>query len=264
MTKEEFIDSYRRPKLRGNFILDLNPFTKLNFAFVIFLAAALMGAYWTRLGAILICCACTRLAGKEIFRKFFSLYSKVFLLLFLFLVALNSAFRTGDTVYWEWWIITLTKEGFLYGLAMALLITEICGAIMAFYSVTPLKDIMYASEAVGASKSFSYIMLASMQSVIDLGKTAEKIMESQSARGVETTGSLRVRFKALVPILFPLLLSSIAATEEKTVAMETRAFASKMKPTHLYELRRMPAPEKAANVAAIALLAAGVVWRFAL
>ena len=36
----EFIDSFRRPKLHGNFIMDLNPFSKLNLCALI---AALQG-----------------------------------------------------------------------------------------------------------------------------------------------------------------------------------------------------------------------------
>ena len=31
----EFIDSFRRPKLHGNFVLDLNPFSKLNLCVLI-------------------------------------------------------------------------------------------------------------------------------------------------------------------------------------------------------------------------------------
>lgn len=71
-----------------------------------------------------------------------------------------------------------------------------------------------------------------------------------------------VRFKALIPILFPLLLGSIAATEEKTVAMETRAFAASTKATHVYELRKAPGMEKAVSILLDLVLAAAIVWRF--
>ncbi len=49
-------------------------------------------------------------------------------------------------------------------------------------------------------------------------------MESQSARGIETEGNVLVRSKAFLPVLGPVILSSIAATEERTITMETRAF----------------------------------------
>lgn len=261
-SQEAFIDSFRSPKSHNNAILDLYPFSKLNFAAVMLFGGALLGSYWSRLAVIALCFLINAWAGGETLRRFCRLYIPIAALLFSFLLVLNAAFQPGETVYWSWWIIDITREGFLKGLAMGLLITEICGAIMTFYMITPLKDLSYAIEGLGISRSASYILLASMQSVTDLGKTAHVIMESQSARGVETTGSLRIRFKALIPILFPLLLGSIAATEEKAVAMETRAFASRARATHIYELRRVPLWEKAACVAADAAVIAAIIWRF--
>lgn len=262
--KEDFIESFRKPKLHGNFILDLNPFTKLNLCFAFMIAAGLFGAYWTRLAAIVLCFVIAGAAGKTALVKFTKIYAAVGPLLFFFLVVLNSAFREGQTVYWEWWIIGITKEGFFYGLSLSLLILEICGLILLFYNVTPPKDLMYSVEMLGVSHSASYILLASMQGITDLGKMAHTIMESQSARGVEVKGSLKTRFKAFVPVLAPLLLGSIAATEEKTVAMETRAFASTAKATHVYELRKAPAFEKILCIALDLALIAAVVWRFLL
>ncbi|MDD2971017.1 MAG: energy-coupling factor transporter transmembrane component T [Lachnospiraceae bacterium] len=261
-SKEKFINSFRNAKLHGNFILDLNPFTKLNCAFAIFLGAALLGHYWTRLAVIIICYVINALSGKENFKRFVKLYSFVAFLFFFFLIGLNTCFRPGETLYWEWGIIGITKEGFFYGLSMALLINEICGSIMSFYMVTPMKDIMYSVERLGAPRAASYIMLASMQSIIDLGKSANTIMESQSARGVETSGNLKTRAKAFVPILFPLFLGAIAGTEEKTVAMETRAFSANRKPTHMYELRKTPALEKVFCVFLDLVVIISVVWRF--
>ena len=40
-------------------------------------------------------------------------------------------------------------------------------------------------------------------------------MDSQSARGIETSGGLKTRFKAFIPILGPLVLGAIGSTEEK-------------------------------------------------
>lgn len=261
--QEEFIRSFLSPKSHDNFILDLYPFSKLNFAVVMLLGGALLGSYWSRLTVIVLCFLINACAGREIFRRFCRMYLPVAAILFLFLLVLNTAFQPGKTVYWSWWIIEITREGFLKGLSMGLLITEICGSIMTFYMITPMKDLTYAIEKAGVSRSASYILLASMQSVTDLGKTANVIMESQSARGVETTGSVMVRFKALIPILFPLLLGSIAATEEKTVAMETRAFASKAQATHIYELRSVPVWEKVLCAAVDLAVIAAIIWRFA-
>ncbi len=213
--QEEFINSFRRPKLHGNFILDLNPFTKINMIVAATLAGAFLSVYWSRIAVVVFCIAVNACAGREVFRKFIKLYGRLESFLFIMLVLINTAFRPGETLYWEWWIIGITKEGFLHGLEMGFLIASICGAVMTLYHIIPGKDMMYSLEKLGVTRSASYIIMAAMQSTTDLGKTSRIIMESQSARGVETTGSLKNRFKALLPILFPLLLSAIASTEER-------------------------------------------------
>ena len=106
-----------------------------------------------------------------------------------------------------------TVEGMQNGLWFALLVIQICGAVMLFYNITPMKDLMYAIEMLGVSHSASFVVLSAMQTITDLGKTANVIMDSQSARGIETSGGLKTRFKAFIPILGPLVLGAIGSTE---------------------------------------------------
>ena len=75
-----------------------------------------------------------------------------------------------------------------------------------------MKDLMYAIEMLGVSHSASFVVLSAMQTITDLGKTANVIMDSQSARGIETSGGLKTRFKAFIPILGPLVLGAIGST----------------------------------------------------
>lgn len=50
----EFIDSFRRPKLHGNFIMDLNPFSKLNLCALIAAFAGVIGGVASSVVAILL------------------------------------------------------------------------------------------------------------------------------------------------------------------------------------------------------------------
>lgn len=149
------------------------------------------------------------------------------------------------------------------GLWFALLVIQICGAVMLFYNITPMKDLMYAIEMLGVSHSASFVVLSAMQTITDLGKTANVIMDSQSARGIETSGGLKTRFKAFIPILGPLVLGAIGSTEEKTIAMETCAFSSHKHTTHIYELRKTPLWEKAGCILLDIAFVATLVWRIA-
>ena len=42
--------------------------------------------------------------------------------------------------------------------------------------------------------------------------------------------------KGFVPTIIPLVLSSIAGTEERALTLEARGFSSGIKPTHLYDI----------------------------
>ena len=53
------------------------------------------------------------------------------------------------------------------------------------------------------------------------------IQEAQSARGVETGGSLSGRIKAFIPLLGPVVMSSLTDAQERGMTLETRGFGIK-------------------------------------
>ena len=69
--------------------------------------------------------------------------------------------------------------------------------------------------------------------------------------------------KDFVPTIIPLVLSSIAGTEERALTLEARGFSSGIKPTHLYDIEKTEADKKA--VVIITLLGVlGIAGRVAL
>ena len=210
-----------------------------------------------------------------------SLWNLVGLGLLLFVISKGRRFDGENTwFYFLWyglgrfWIEGLRTDSlYLFGwtflgepirVSQALsLVMVVVAAVMLFYNITPMKDLMHAIEMLGVSHSASFVVLSAMQTITDLGKTANVIMDSQSARGIETTGNLKTRFKAFIPILGPLVLGAIGSTEEKTIAMETRAFSSHKHTTHIYELRKTPLWEKAGCILLDIAFVAALVWRIA-
>lgn len=255
----DFINSFRGYISTGNFLLDLNPFSKLNLLLIMPLFATLLPG-WIPAVCTLLLLFVIALAG-DCFKAFAQIYFKVGSLLFGMLFLMRLLFYPGQTVLLRWGRIMITSEGIVTGVRFGLIVTSICGAVLLFYKITKPKDLMYSIEKLGAPHETTYIILAAFQSIIDLGQSAQAIMESQSARGIETTGSLITRFKAFVPILGPLFLGAISATEEKAIAMETRAFSAPVQCTHLYELRVTPTWEKAMVAAFNILLVIVIVWR---
>ena len=123
-----------------------------------------------------------------------------------------------------------------------------------------MKDLMLALENRGVTHVASYIMLSSMQSIIDMKKSADTILESQKARGIETDGNLIVRMKAFFPTLGPILLSAMSGTEEKAIAMDARAFSHEGGHTYLRVLRPIPVWEYIVDALAILVFLGSIVY----
>lgn len=114
------------------------------------------------------------------------------------------------------------------------------GSLIWFFAVTTEKDFILSLEKQGMSPKASYVVLSTLQMVPILKKKSQTIMNAQKARGVETEGNILVRAKVFVPTIIPLVLSSIAGTEERALTLEARGFSSNIKPTHLYDIERKP------------------------
>ena len=51
------------------------------------------------------------------------------------------------------------------------------------------------------------------------------ISESQRARGLDTEGSFLTRVRGLLPIVGPVIIGSLTEVEERSLALESRAFS---------------------------------------
>lgn len=69
------------------------------------------------------------------------------------------------------------------------------------------------------------MMSISLRFIPTLMQETDKIMKAQTARGVEfTSGPVKDRIKAIIPLLIPLFVSSFKRAEELAIAMEARGY----------------------------------------
>ena len=126
-----------------------------------------------------------------------------------------------------------------------------------------MKDFVYALEKLGLSPKATYVVLATFNIIPEMHKLSLAIMDAQKTRGVETEGNLLVRAKAFLPTLAPLILTSIANTEERAITLEARAFTVPVKKTSLYQLKKTK-KDTGVRALILILLIIIVVWRFVL
>lgn len=125
-----------------------------------------------------------------------------------------------------------------------------------FFQTTQMQDLILSLEASGFSHTASYIILSTLQMIPQTKKRSEVIMNAQQARGIETKGGLKVRLRAFIPMLAPLILSSFSGIEERALTLEARAFSAPCKKTHIRTVEKGRFDGLLRVVAALILLAA--------
>ena len=238
----EFIQQYMEAKRTGNVIRDLNPMSKLNLMLVLGLSPFIVQNYVYGFAMVLFFIFISACAGC--FRSFFSMYWKVLILFGIFLFLVKAAFAPGEHVLFEIWGICVTKESILSGLNIVSLVLAFSGGFILFVKTTPMDEFTYMLEQKGVSHMVSFVILSSFQTITDLGQNAKIIMESQKARGIETEGNVLKRAAAYIPVMGPLVLNAISITEEKSIAMDARAFSAPVSHTFLSELPPVGKKEK--------------------
>jgi energy-coupling factor transport system permease protein len=250
---DDFIDGFRRPATQGNWIRDMNPIS----VFLVLGSLAVVAVAMPGIAAPSIVCVAVVLISLVggVGRSFVSAYLKLWIAVGLLLFVLRAAFfQGGGHVLFTFGAIAVTTEGVVDGLRFSLVVMAISGAVTLYFALVPIKYSMLALELKGVTPRATYVLLASFQAITDLGKNARLIMDAQKSRGIETEGNVVQRFRAFVPVLAPVFLSAMAATEEKAIALDARAFNSREARSHLVSLRAAPAWEIA--LVAIALCGA--------
>ena len=133
-------------------------------------------------------------------------------------------FPDGETVLLRLGPITATAEGLRFALEILVRILAISGAVTLFYLTTKPSDLVLDLERRGVDPRVAFVANASVQTVPAMVERAAQITAAQRARGLDTEASPWRRVRGIVPIVGPVILGSISEVEERTMALEARAF----------------------------------------
>jgi energy-coupling factor transport system permease protein len=134
-------------------------------------------------------------------------------------------FPGGQDVLFRVGPVTATREGLMLALEVLLRIAAISGAITLFYLTTPPGDLTIDLERRGVSPRIAFVANASVQTVPAMLERAAAITAAQRARGLDTEGGVAARLRGIIPIVGPVILGSIGEVEQRTMALEARAFS---------------------------------------
>ncbi|MGE7022971.1 energy-coupling factor transporter transmembrane component T family protein [Solibacillus cecembensis] len=242
-----------------NAIQKLYPSTKMSIVLAVILFTLMMPGYISQYSVFPIFIIIAFISGVG--TKFLSAFIKSIFVLALFIFVFQCFLIPSDTVIWSKGILTLYKEGLEASLLMTSKIIAISSSLIWFFLVTPIKDMMFALEKAGFSKKFTFVIYSTIQLIPQMKKLSQTILEAQKSRGIETEGSLMIRLRAFLPMLGPLVLSSIQQTEEKVLALEARAFSATVRKSSYYQMSKKPVDYLVVSVIFIGFMIF-VWWRF--
>ena len=167
--------------------------------------------------------------------------------------------RAGETVLFEIGPFDATLEGVDFAAQTLVRLFAISTSIGLFGMTTDPRAFVLDLERRGLSPRFAFVALATLEAVPAMVERAQVIASAQRARGLDTEGSVAARLRGVLPLAGPVVLSSLTEVEERSLALEVRAFG---RPGRRHLLWRLP--DSPAQFILRALLLAALVFAIAL
>lgn len=140
-------------------------------------------------------------------------------------VVLVSVFtRAGETVLFTIGPFDATAEGVDFAGQTLVRLLAISTSIGLFGLTTDPAAFVLDLERRGLSPRFAFVALNTIEAVPSMVERASVIQSAQRARGLDTEGSVRARLRGVLPLVGPVILSSLTEVEERSLALEVRAF----------------------------------------
>jgi energy-coupling factor transport system permease protein len=150
-----------------------------------------------------------------------------------------------------------TWTGLTAALQATLRVVAFALSVAVFSLTTPTDDLLSDLERRGLGRRGVFVIGAAISTVPRMIERASEIVDAQRARGLDTQGSPLRRVRGVVPLAGPMISSALSEVEERTMALEARAFSA---PGRRTVLRRLPdSPAQRALRWALALVAVAAI-----
>ena len=169
------------------------------------------------------------------------------LFIIIFTFVLNILFYSGQTIYWQWGFLTISKEGIEKAVFIAIrLVLLIVATSLLTLTTSPMQLTDGMESLLSPLKKIKFpvhemamMMSIAMRFIPTLVEETDRIMKAQTARGAEfDSGKLLKKAKNMIPLLVPLFVGAFKRADELALAMESRCYhgdegRTRMKVLHL-------------------------------
>jgi energy-coupling factor transport system permease protein len=222
---------------RGSRVHQLHPLTKLSAAGFFLVAGLTLRGIWPAYLLALFGLGPLALAGQV----FLTLIRRTSRIVFPFAISLfliQGFLWPGGTPLVGIGPLSLKAEGLQFTILSTGRILIVVSSFLWLALTTRPDLLMTALNQRGLPPSISYLIVSSIQIFPRFQTRAETILDAQRSRGLETGGNLLSRARAVVPLVVPLILSSLIDVEERALAIEARGFNNPGPKTSLIEIRQ--------------------------
>ncbi len=201
----------------------LNPLTKAVAATVGSLIAIVAGGYVVPSVVIGVALVSASTAGVLV--RLVRVTVAVSLALSISIVLVSALTRAGEDVLFVIGPFEVTSEGLEFAAQTLLKVFALSLSIGLFTLTTHPRAFVADLERRGVSARFAFVALATIEAVPAMVRRAGVIAEAQRARGLDSEGSAVARARGLLPLVGPVLISAITDVEQRSLALEARAFS---------------------------------------
>ncbi len=221
---------------RGSYLNKMHPYTKLLYILAAVCIPLIGGKLW--LFPILILCSLLLLAFGGVIKKALPLIAFSFTLILVIFLIQTFLYYGNEEVLIRIGGINIYREGFFHATRIGLNILNMLLAFAVFVLTTSIPELVDELEKNGLSPKLGYIVVSVFQILPQMMSSKDTITDAQRSRGMETEGNFLTRAKAFIPLISPVVTSSLINTRERAIALEVRGFGRKNKKTFLEDRKK--------------------------
>ena len=242
----------------GSWLCKVLPFTKLAYIATAISVPLLVGKL--SFFAIFIALSLAVLASGRLLKRVVPLIAFSFTILITIFLIHGLFNQSNRNILFSIGPLHFYREGLLYALHIGCNVLNMLLSFAILVLSAKPSELVEELEKRGFSRRMGYIITSVFQIVPQMTGTMNTITDAQRSRGLETEGSLLTRAKAFLPLISPVVMSSLINTRERAVALEVRGFAAKQKKTYLAD-RTPHRGDTPITVVLLAMIAAALLWR---
>lgn len=242
----------------GTYLTKLHPYTKLLYVATAIAVALIIGNMWGFV--VFIGLSLLALGSGKVLKKTFPLITFSFTIILVVFIVHGMFYYGNENVLFSIWKLTFYKEGVLYATRIGLNVLNMLLAFAVFVLTTKPDILVEELEKSGFSTKFGYVVSSVFQIIPEMTGTMNTIMDAQRSRGMKTEGNLMTRAKAFLPLISPVVMSSLINTRERAIALEVRGFGVKRKKTYLRDFKKQKL-DRILTIVFILAIVASVAWK---